>query len=68
MTPLWNKLLAELRAIDIWDNDFYRERVHRKGTIIAFETRQSRRRQILEQLSREKVENNVQSHESRACL
>ncbi len=65
MTPLWNKLLAELRAIDIWDNDFYREKIHPKGTAMAFETRQVRRRQILELLSREKVENNVQSYESR---
>ena len=53
MTSDKARLVSELRAIEAWDDDYYRHDAHDRGDIVAFESRQIRRREILEQLIRE---------------
>jgi hypothetical protein len=43
-------LLAELKAIDAWDVEYRRETVHDRTAIDAFESRQIRRKEILDLL------------------
>ncbi len=50
MTSEVEELVAELRAIELWDSDYYRERLHDRNTIAAFEARQRRRREIMSKL------------------
>lgn len=52
MTSQMEELVAELRAIEFWDSDYYRERPHHRITIAAFEARQIRRREIISKLFR----------------
>jgi hypothetical protein len=53
MTPSWHKLVQELKAIELWDNFFYLKPAHDQMAPIAFQSRQSRRRELLEMLNRE---------------
>jgi hypothetical protein len=45
------ELIAELKAIEKWDFDFYNSNLREKSALDSFLTRQNRRREILKQLS-----------------
>jgi hypothetical protein len=53
MTSSRQKLVQELKAIELWDNFFYLEPAHDKMALVAFQSRQSRRREILKLLNQE---------------
>jgi hypothetical protein len=44
------KLAEELKAIEVWDDEYLRQLVHDRGSVVAFESRQIRRAEILQQL------------------
>jgi hypothetical protein len=56
MTSARDKLMSELMAIEAWDNDYCQKGVHDRGAMLAFQSRQIRRREILEQLKTQETE------------
>jgi hypothetical protein len=44
------ELIAELKAIEKWDFDFYNSNLREKAALDSFLTRQNRRREILKEL------------------
>jgi hypothetical protein len=45
-------LLAELRAVELWDTDYYRKKSHSHQDRQAYENRRARRAEILSELIR----------------
>jgi hypothetical protein len=64
MISRWHKLVQELKAIELWDNFFYLKRAHDKMALVAFQSRQSRRREILKLLNRENRDDRNSSQNS----
>lgn len=45
-------LFSELKAIERWDDDYYRNGVHDTGARIAYNLRQRRRQEIVEEIAK----------------
>jgi hypothetical protein len=56
MTSSKSILESELRAVEKSDDEYYRQPVRDRDATLAFLLRQSRRREILEQIMRDKAE------------
>jgi hypothetical protein len=53
MIPDKDQLLTELKAIQLWDTEYFWEDSHDELATMAFQSRQMRRREILQELGRE---------------
>jgi hypothetical protein len=51
-------LVAELKAIECWDADYYRIEPKDKQAAVAFNSRQQRRREIIELIRSERQKSN----------
>ena len=49
------QLLKELKAIQLWDTEYFRESPLDERAAVAFQSRQMRRREILQELNQEKT-------------
>jgi hypothetical protein len=49
------QFLTELKAIQLWDTEYFREGTHDERATMAFQSRQTRRREILEELNQDKI-------------